>query len=219
MGVGVTRAATVAAVTIVGALAGTAVASDPTDSASAVSKKKVKRIAAKQAGKAIEAAAPGLSVAEAKKADSATRATSAVRADTAARAGTLAGLGPGQFLRSSKVQFGGPVPSDQLFQRRLLSFPGLGIQVRTDGDLDTAPDIRIINTDPPGGRRYLVNFGDVQSGLNPGDNDVISLDPATRGGQAFIFPAETPGSGVLVNCANSAFAPPGPVIACLGISS
>jgi hypothetical protein len=71
----------VAVLALVAALAGTA-AAGPDTSISAVTKAKVKRIA----GKEIEKKAPGLSVAHAASADSATNATSAVHADSATNA-------------------------------------------------------------------------------------------------------------------------------------
>jgi hypothetical protein len=74
----------VAALALVAAVAGTALAADPVESTSAVSKKKVKKIAAKQVNKL----APGLSVAHASTADSATTADSANTANTADSAKT-----------------------------------------------------------------------------------------------------------------------------------
>jgi hypothetical protein len=83
---------------LVTAFAGAAMASDPVASTSALSKKKVKKIADKQ----ITARAPNLSVAHARSADSAASAdtaNSANAADTAAEAGN-AGLLQGAGLNS-----------------------------------------------------------------------------------------------------------------------
>jgi hypothetical protein len=72
----------VAVLALVAGIGGTAVAG-PDVSSSAISKKKVKRIARKQAVKQINALAPGLSVAHAGTASSAERADSADRAGSA----------------------------------------------------------------------------------------------------------------------------------------
>jgi hypothetical protein len=89
----------VAVVALVAALAGTAVASDPVATTSAINKKKVKKIANKQ----IDKRAPDLSVASAESADNAATADSATTAQSAAR---LAGLAPGSINVASQG-FGG----------------------------------------------------------------------------------------------------------------
>lgn len=177
----------VAALALAAAVAGTAVAG-PAATTSAVSKKKVKKIAAKQANKQIDRRAPDLSVAS---------------AETANSASTLNGLGPGQFLRSSRIQFGGPVASNTTTQTTLLSFPDLGIQVKTDGDPDADGDIRILNVNPPGGRQFEIRTGPGSTTqLAPGNNNEIGLE-GPAGGDVFIFGRQSPGTGIFVSCAFS----------------
>jgi len=107
---GVTPAIVVAALALVAALAGTAIAG-PDAHTSAINKKKVKKIADKQ----IQAAAPDLSVASAKTADTATTATTAGSANNVLWA--VVNNGPGAadaaVARSSKpgysaTEAGGP---------------------------------------------------------------------------------------------------------------
>jgi len=83
----------VAVLALVAALAGTAVAGRDV-STSAVSKKKVKKIAKKQAVKQINELAPGLSVAHA---DTAETAETADTANIAANANALGGIAPSGF--------------------------------------------------------------------------------------------------------------------------
>jgi hypothetical protein len=92
----------VAVLALVAALAGTAVAG-PNASTSAVSKKKVKKIAKKQAVKQINELAPGLSVANA------VNAQNAATADNAANAGDATNLGG--VAASDYRRYGGAIPS------------------------------------------------------------------------------------------------------------
>jgi hypothetical protein len=85
----------VAALALIAAVAGTAVAG-PDASTSAITKKKVKKIAAKQINKL----APDLSVAHAASADRADTAGTATNADTATNAQRLGGSSPNAFQRT-----------------------------------------------------------------------------------------------------------------------
>src|SRR5262245_21015174 len=101
-------AITVAVVALVAALAGTALA-EPNASISAITKKKVKGIVAKQ----IDTLAPGLSVAHADTADKATNATSAQSATRAQTANTVGGIPPSQIGAVGRNNF---VPGGTLCQ-------------------------------------------------------------------------------------------------------
>jgi hypothetical protein len=91
----------VAALALVAALIGTAVAG-PDATTSAINKKKVKKIAKKQARKQINKLAPGLSVARAANADN---AANAANADSAANANALGGKPASAFASSASEPY------------------------------------------------------------------------------------------------------------------
>jgi hypothetical protein len=84
-------------------------------------------------------------------ANTAATATHALTADTASTANSatnalaLGGLDSNAFERSSRTQFG-YARDDVNGQVTLLSWPQLGVEVRTDGDTDTANQLIIRNT-------------------------------------------------------------------------
>jgi hypothetical protein len=82
---------------LVAGLAGTTLAADPAANTGALSKKKVKKIAKKQATRQINKLAPGLSVAHADTADTASSADTASTADTANRFGGMTARRIDQF--------------------------------------------------------------------------------------------------------------------------
>ncbi len=130
----------IAVLALVAAVTGAAVAHPVANKA--VGKKKVKKIAKKQAKKYFDANIAEASVAHAASADNASK---------------LGNLGPEQFLRSSRIQFGGPAATNTTTQKTLLSLSDLGIEVRTDGDVDLAAQIRLVNT--TAAREYIYNYG------------------------------------------------------------
>jgi hypothetical protein len=137
----------------------------------------------------------------------ATTATSAQNAANAADAAALSGLTADQFARSSQIQTGGPVRTDLTAQTTVVRLPSLGVEVRTDGDADIASDLRVLNTNPPGGPTYVVVYGvDSQNAfsLAPGDNDEFQPG-GTSGGVMQIASRTEPGAAALVSCTFSAF--------------
>lgn len=141
-------------------------------------------------------------------AESATHAESATSATNATDAEALGGLAANQFAHSSQFQVGGPFPGDVLTQTLIISLPDLGVAVRTDGDADTSSQIRLVNSNPPGGREYLVVYGiDSENAflLSPGDN--VQFQPgSTISGGIFQIASHTGASAAaLVSCAFSIF--------------
>lgn len=143
-------------------------------------------------------------------AESATHAASATTATNATDAAALGGLTADQFAHSSQFQVGGPFPGDALTQTLIIGMPNLGIAVRTDGDADTASQIRLENTNPPGGRAYLVVYGiDSENAflLAPGDNTQFQPGAAISGGIFQIASHTGASAGAIVSCAFSIFDP------------
>jgi hypothetical protein len=133
---------------------------------------------------------------------------SAATAGTAADAATLGGLGAGQFARSAQIQVGGPVGADATTQTPIVTLPNLGLEIRTDGDADIASEVRLVNTNAPGGPTYLVVYGiDNQNAFNatPGSNTVFQPGDAIDGGVIQIVSRNAPAAGALVTCAFSIF--------------
>ena len=175
----------VAVLALVAALAGTALAA-PGASTSAISKKKVKKIATKQ----INELAPSLSVAHADTAESASTAetantaNSATNAQSAGNANTLDGINSTGFLR-----FGAPVPSGVTITG---AFGDLG---SPPGDNGGATDLNVQSS-----QREMVSFP-VPAPANLTDAQ-INFAPGAEGGDD---------DATCTGTANSPSAPPGKV--------
>jgi hypothetical protein len=151
----------------------------------------------------------------------AANATNAETATNAADAAALGGLTADQFARSSQIQMGGPVRTDLTEEATVVRLPSLGVEVRTDGDADLAADLRVVNTNSPGGPTYAVVYGvDYQNALSlaPGDNDQFQPGGPTTGGLMQIASRTEPGAAALVSCSFSAFDATRPM-SCLAITS
>jgi hypothetical protein len=82
----------------------------------------------------------------------AANATNASNATNATNATKLGNLDPGAFERATRIQYGGGVGSSEA-STVLFSWPEIGLEVKTDGDLDQNAQIRLHNTGP-GGLQY-----------------------------------------------------------------
>ncbi len=137
----------------------------------------------------------------------ATSAATAGVATTAANADAVGGLAADQFARASQISSGGPVSTIETTQTALLTFPDLGLEIRTDGDADAAGEVRVVNTNTPGGREFTVTYGDnYQNSFVslPGGNQQIQPGDTITGGMVLIQGRTAPGVGILVSCAFSA---------------
>jgi hypothetical protein len=135
---------------LVAALAGTAVA-DPGASISAVTKKKVKKIARKQ----IKKAAPRLSVSHAK------------TADTATNAGSVDGLDSTQLQRRGLVDHGRRNSASPTMLP-LMAWPQLGVRITTDGTPSGDAAVRVAATGRPGSNIDLAAEGQIANLANAG---------------------------------------------------
>ncbi len=96
-------------------------------------------------------------------------AKTADSATTAANADTLDGTEIGGLLASDRILYGRE--SSGADEALLFAWPGTGIEIRThDTDAgDAIFELRIINTNPPGGSTfYIVDPGSSASSLAPG---------------------------------------------------
>jgi hypothetical protein len=233
----------IAVLALVAALAGTALAGSGSGG-SGLTNNQVKRIAAKQ----ITKRAPTLSVASATtanaadtaahatNADLATSATTATSADTAAHAtdadqassattaddaAQLEGLAANAFARSTQIDSGSG-DNTATAQTRLVSFPDIGLQVRTDGDADSSNALRLVNsratgtflywsTGSPNAVGILTSSGNLEvagPAANPLNHDLVIALQATP-------PAIEPTPVISITCR---FSVP-PTVACIGIRS
>jgi hypothetical protein len=150
---------------------------------------------------------------------SAASAATATNAANATDAAALGGLSSDEFARSSQIQMGGPVPGDGLTEVPLASFPNLGLEVRSDGDADIGAEVRLVNSNPTGGRQFLVVYGvDHQNAvlLAPGDSSQIPPGDAISGGILQISRTTAPGAVILLSCSFSVYDAHRPV-SCLAI--
>ena len=172
----------VAALALVAALAGTAIAGSDVQS-SALSKKKVKKIAKKQAKKQINKLAPGLSVAHADSADSATTADSATQVDTlqldpvnvAKSAATLAAATEVELLTYGPFTIYGKCygPAAETDGNIYIKTSDAGALFETDGDDDLDGDPAYLN---PGTLEADREGPDSDAGANSADGDESAFD-------------------------------------------
>jgi len=139
---------------------------------------------------------------------SAASAVSATSAASAVDASALGGLDADQFARSSHLEAGGPANSNATTQTPLVSFSDLGLEVRTDGDADVAAQVRIVNSEPPGGRTYLAVYGvdSTDSTLFvPGSNSEIQPGNLVSGGFVRLSSTTPPTVAILLSCSFNGF--------------
>jgi hypothetical protein len=148
-------------------------------------------------------------------------AANAASAASATDAAALGGLGVEQFARSSQIQAGGPINSNLTTETPIVSFPGLGLEVRTDGDNDVALQVRLVNSDPPGGRTYIAisDNGNTASTISPGANVQLQPGGLITGGYVQIMSAAPPTVAILLSCTTNGFDAVNGPVTCLAIRS
>jgi hypothetical protein len=151
----------------------------------------------------------------------ANRAASAGHADTAGDSNTLQGNGPGAFARANQIESGSG-DNTASSQTPLISFPDIGLEVRTDGDADATNELRFVNSRGTGNFLYWStgspnSVGTLGAGANfevqgpvgaPLNHDVVL---ALQSGPNSFEPSPV----ISVTCR---FSVP-PTVACIGIRS
>jgi hypothetical protein len=205
----------VSIVALVFAVAGTAVAGVATIS---VLNKKEKKQTRNIANKQIDKRASGLNVNSAKTAAHATNADQASSATAAGNASLLEGLGAGAFARATQIDSGSG-DNTALTQTPLVSFPEIGLEVRTDGDADSSNALRLVNSRATGTFHYWTTGNPNAVGTLPPTNLEVSGGGGLNHDVVLALqstpPAFEPSPVVSITCR---FSVP-PTVACIGFRS
>lgn len=151
----------------------------------------------------------------------AAQADNATNAANATNAGALAGLGPGAFERSTRVQYGRG-PSGGTTSTLLFSWPQMGIEVRTDGDITNDNQVILKNTNPPGGSAFNYSVDGLSGAfgaLEPGNQSETASGPETAKAEIFVTEQGEPGRSLWIRCFFNYFGSGDSQTRCLGIRS
>jgi hypothetical protein len=171
-------------------------------------------------GKAVRESKLG-QVPSAKRAGSSGSADTATNAANAGSAASLAGLGPSAFERSTRIQYGRG-SSESTTPLLLFSWPQMGIDVMTDGDLTFDNQILLKNTNPPGGSDFYYSVDGLSGAygaIQPGATTQTASGPETARAEVFVTEAGEPGRSLWIRCYFNYFASGDLQTRCFGIRS
>jgi hypothetical protein len=141
------------------------------------------------------------------------------RGGTATNANKVGNLAPSAFERATRIQYGRGVGSSST-STVIFSWPEIGLEVMTDGDVDQNAEIRLHNTGP-GGLQYALGPGPGAGviSLNSGDNVEVGT-----GSTDFILPdvyvmENGAGRMILIHCVNNVFGASDGQMHCYGFRS